>query len=189
MQKGITKELIFKESEKMIELHGLESFSVRSLSLRLDIKPASLYNHIDGIDEIYNYLAKKASYMMTERLSQAIAGKERDEAFVEAAKAYRKFAENKREYYLLLIKIRSSKNETAGKQGYNCFKPVIDLIKSYGMSKRETLHFIRSFRSFLHGFVEITHNGFMQKGSASKDETFEAAVKMFLDVLKTGGIK
>ena len=189
MQKGISKQVIFKESERMLKAHGLEGFSVRSLSMNLDIKPASLYNHIEGIDEIYGHLAKKASEMMIKKLNKAIEGRTPDEAFIESAKAYRKFAETNREYYLMLIKMRSSKNEITGRLGYESFKPIIDVIRSYGLPQQETLHFVRSFRAFLHGFVEITHNGFMQRGPATKDETFDTAVRSFLEILKGGKVQ
>lgn len=184
LKKGIDKQAIFDESEKLLENVGIDRFSLRELSRRLGIKPASLYNHIRGIEEIYKYLSKRASDGMKNTLLEAMKDKPADEAFVAGAFAYRRFAEQNHELYLVLIRARSSKDEETIKLGFESFAPIRELIKSYGIPKEKFLHFIRSFRAFLHGFVEITHNGFMQKGSAPKDETFLTAVNVFLKILK-----
>ena len=106
MKKGINKEVILKESEKMIKSRGVEAFSLRALSARLGIKPASLYNHVSGIDEIYFLLAEKTAQDMKDTLEKAIGTKPPDEAFVSGANAYRSFMENNRQMYLLFIKAR-----------------------------------------------------------------------------------
>ena len=96
LKKGITREMVLAESEKMIIKSGFEGFSLRTLSEKLGIKPASLYNHISGIDEIYVMLAEKAASMMRYELSRAVEGKPADEAFISGAVAYREFAEKNR---------------------------------------------------------------------------------------------
>lgn len=187
MKKGITREMVLAESEKMIIKSGFEGFSLRTLSEKLGIKPASLYNHISGIDEIYVMLAEKAASMMRYELSRAVEGKPADEAFISGAVAYREFAEKNRQMYLLLISERALKNEDTAFLGRHGFSPVVDVIKSYNLQREDFLHFIRSFRAFMHGFVEITHNGFMQRGPVSKDETYLKAVNEFLQILKRNG--
>ena len=184
MKKGIDKQAVFDESEKLLENVGIDRFSLRELSRRLGIKPASLYNHISGIDEIYKYLSKRASDGMKNTLLEAMKDKPADEAFVAGAFAYWRFAEQNHELYSVLIRARSSKDEETIKLGLESFAPLRELIKSYGVPKEKSSHFIRSFRAFLHGFVEIIHNGFMQNGIAPKDETFLTAVNVFLKILK-----
>ena len=97
------------------------------------------------------------------------------------------FAEKNRQMYLLLISERALKNEDTAFLGRHGFSPVVDVIKSYNLRREDFLHFIRSFRAFMHGFVEITHNGFMQRGPVSKDETYLKAVNEFLQILKRNG--
>lgn len=187
LRKGINREVILSESEKMIIKSGFESFSMRALSERLGIKAASLYNHISGIDEIYEALAEKAAEMMNKELARAVKGKSPDRAFIDGALAYRRFAEKNRNMFLLLTNERAHKAKNPAMLGRYGFMPLIEVIKSYGISREDFLHFIRSFRAFIHGFAEITHNGFMQKGPASKEETYLVAVNEFLRILKSRG--
>ncbi len=184
MPQKLNRDIIFLESRRMIDEKGYQKFSIRELASRLDVKPASLYNHIDGIEDIYRDLVETSSKRLSGKLTNAMKGKEPDEAFISGARAYRKFAEQNRNLYEVLISARSSKDEATVKAGFNGFRPLFELIKSYGGDKRQTLHFIRAFRSVIHGFVEITHNGFMQRGPASKDETYEIIIAEYLKALK-----
>jgi AcrR family transcriptional regulator len=51
-QKGLTIDMITKSAAKLIEEKGYDQFSLRELATRLDVKAASLYNHVSGIKEI-----------------------------------------------------------------------------------------------------------------------------------------
>ena len=56
-RKGISRTDIMNMALELVIEKGYENFSVRELAAKLDIKPASLYNHIDGIEEINIYIA------------------------------------------------------------------------------------------------------------------------------------
>lgn len=187
MSKGISKEVILKESEKMIKARGTDNFSLRALSAHLGIKPASLYNHVSGIDEIYAALAAKTAEKMKLKLAAAVEGKPADEAFIAGAVAYKEFAERNHNMYSLLIKARSFKDEQASRLVFYAFSPLKDVILTYGLSRENFMIFIRSLRSFMHGFIEITRSGFMQRASVSREETYLTALDEMLKILKAGG--
>lgn len=64
--KGITKEKIIEESERLIAEGGLSDFSLHMLAERLGIKTASLYTHVSGIEEVMT----EASVLLSVRPSQ-----------------------------------------------------------------------------------------------------------------------
>jgi len=172
------------EAMELVKEKGYENFSLRELAARLNVKPASLYNHVHGISEINVAVALKAADMLNRTLTDAIQGKPADEAFLDGTRAYRQFACENYELYKALIRMPTSDDENIVKAAFSSYEPLRKLIISYGAEKTATIHFLRSLRSVMHGFVELTHNGFMQRGNITSDETYEIIIHSFLNILK-----
>jgi len=183
-KKGINKGLILETAEKLLEEKGYEQFSLREIAAKLGVKPSSLYNHIKGFDEIRAEIAITASKKMGEALKKATEDKLPDEAFIAGAKAYREFALNYPELYKVYMRKPQLHNEDVMNSGFESFVPIRNIVLSYGLSGTAALNFIRALRSMMCGFMELTNNGYMQKGKISKDESYDAIVKAYLNVLK-----
>lgn len=184
MRKGLDHDVIIAEAVAMIEEGGYDSFSLRELAKRLGVKPASLYNHLDGAKEIAAAVAMKAAEGMGNALREAMKDKAADEAFVAGALAYRRFAEQNRELYKALIMMPSIDDERVREAGFRSFAPMRELIHEYITDFNDALNFHRAFRSVIHGFIELTSNGFMTRGGVSRDETYLIIVNEYLSVLK-----
>lgn len=183
-QKGLSSAHIMEEAVKLVEEKGYDRFSLRELAARLEVRPASLYNHVDGIGEINTAVAMKAADMLNRALADAVGDRERDEAFLAAARAYRSFADGNPEVYKALIRMPASGDADIRRAAFASFEPLRAVIKSYGAAERETTHFLRALRSAMHGFVELTSNGFMQRDAVPREETYELLIHGYLNVLK-----
>lgn len=183
-QKGLNSAYIMEAAVKLVEEKGYDNFSLRELAARLEVRPASLYNHIAGIGEINKAVAMKAADMLNRALTDAIGDRTGDEAFLAAARAYRSFAGGNPEMYKALIRLPASEDGDIRQAAFASFQPLRDVIVGYGAEKRETVHFLRAFRSAMHGFVELTSNGFMQRDEVPREETYEAVIYGYLNVLK-----
>ena len=168
----------------MIEEAGYDSFSLRELAARLGVKPASLYNHLDGVEEITAAVALKAARELGAALRAATEGKEPDEAFFDGALAYRSFATEKPELYKAFIRTPLLSDGKAKEAGRLSFAPMRKIIRSYGLSQTDFVRFHRSFRSVMHGFIELTNNGFMTFGNEEQDVSYEHIIRKYLEDLK-----
>ncbi|MDD3231176.1 MAG: TetR-like C-terminal domain-containing protein [Oscillospiraceae bacterium] len=56
-------------------------------------------------------------------------------------------------------------------------------MKPYHYSKENTIHFIRGFRSALHGFISLEEAGFFQGTEADVGKSYERLVMRFLSTL------
>ena len=56
-RQGLNTETVVKTAALLIEENGYENLTLHKLASKLNIKPASLYTHIQGIDELYVLLA------------------------------------------------------------------------------------------------------------------------------------
>ena len=85
----LTREKIIDAALELTERGRGGSFSLRELAQSLDVKAASLYNHFAGLAQIQEETALRIVKMLNKALKEVADGKERDEAFLAAARAYR----------------------------------------------------------------------------------------------------
>lgn len=183
-KRGLTRDQIIQAAVELIGEKGYDDFSLRTLAAKLGVQPASLYNHVEGIDEISTEIALHASEQMKQTLNAAIEGKEADRAFVDAALAYRQFAMENPEVYKALVHMPLSQDENVRRAGLQSFRPMRELIHSYGLERRDAINFSRGLRSVMHGFIELTNNGFMQKDYVTRDESYHAIIVSYLAYMK-----
>lgn len=183
-KKGLNHEAIIDAAVKLIEEKGYDNFSLRELAGRLGVQPASLYNHISGISEIHTVIALRTSEMLHAILTEAMNGKDPDSAFIAGVYAYRRFTEENPELYKALINMPSLNDEQVSIASFHSFEPLREIARSYGLERKDSVHFTRMLRSFIHGFVELKGNGFMYRSPVSREETFDFAIHQFLTYLK-----
>ena len=75
--KGLTISSIVEAATELVIENGYNNFSMRELAKKLHCKAASLYNHIEGIDDINREIGSYASELMNDALEKAVAGKSR----------------------------------------------------------------------------------------------------------------
>lgn len=183
-KRGLNKDNIIDAAEELVVEKGYENFSLREVAARLGVKPASLYNHVEGLDEINVGVALRAAEKMKQELEEAVNGKESDDALAESMRAYRKFATLNPELYKAFVRIPLLNDKEVTHIAFRSFAPIREVIDSYGLTKRENIHFSRELRAVMHGFIELTNNGFMQKKDVPQDESYEEIIADRLAVLK-----
>lgn len=183
-RKGLTRDQIINAGLELIAEKGYDDFSLRTLAAKLGVQPASLYNHVNGIEEIATEIALHASEEMKHALNEAIAGKTPDAAFVDAALAYRQFAMENPELYKALVHMPLSHDENLRRAGLQSFRPMRELIQQYNLDRRDAINFSRGLRSVMHGFIELTNNGFMQRDYVTRDESYRVIIENYLSFLK-----
>ncbi len=184
MKRGLNKDVVIAEAIRMVEEEGYERLSLRDLSRRLNVKPASLYNHISGIDEILRGVAIHSASEMGRALEEATLGKDRRIAFIDGAIAYRLFATEHPELYKAFISMPSLDDKEVNEVGIRSFAPFRAIISSYNLNYEDAINFHRAFRSVLHGFIELATNGYMTRGNVKQDDTFMVIVNTYLDFLE-----
>ena len=101
--KGLSPELIADTASRLISEKGLDNFSVRELAVRLNVKAASLYNHISGVEDINRAVGQLAVNRLNEALEKAVSGLSRDEAVRALSHAYRRFVKENPDLYRTII--------------------------------------------------------------------------------------
>ena len=130
-RQGLNRENVIDAAIKLIEEKGYSNFSINELAKSLNVKPASLYNHIVNIDEIFSETAARANSMMIEAEEKASKGKIRDEALFAIADAYRDFARSHYELYKVVFNLQNSRSDFMRKEEVGRTKaPIMEVLSA-----------------------------------------------------------
>lgn len=170
MAKGLSAESITVAAAELIEQYGRSGFSMRLLADTMGVKTASLYNHIENMDTLLTEVCRYALRMQEDGELRAIAGKSGREAVWALAWAYRRFAQQHRELYWLVMDAAARFTE-----------PLKQVLSGFRLPPREEIHFRRMFRAIVHGFASQEDEGFFSHYPASTELSFEFAIQRFID--------
>ncbi|HWK23197.1 MAG TPA: TetR/AcrR family transcriptional regulator [Ureibacillus sp.] len=176
-KKGLTINTIIETATKLVEEKGYNNFSLRELAGRLNVKAASLYYHISGVDDITKAVGELASERMNQAFESATKGKERDAAVSALAHAYRKYVKENPELYLAIMGVPLSDDKDLSEQRMRTISPIYEIMGQYRISKEEIMHCQRIFRSTLHGFTMLEASGFFQAQDTNVDESFDFLIQ------------
>ncbi|MDR2601601.1 MAG: WHG domain-containing protein [Spirochaetaceae bacterium] len=178
-KRNLTQDAVLAAAVEITEKNGLESLRIRELAKKLGVKPPSLYNHIKGLDDARRRLACFALEKLEAALRDTALGYSREEALRKIARAYRCFAQSRPELYKAFTARQFSGGSGAmeAKQAAVC--AFYKALEPYRLDYETKVHFIRSFRSALHGFVSLEGAGFFKNG-VDAEKSFETLVEIII---------
>jgi AcrR family transcriptional regulator len=185
MKRGLDAQIILNAAAKLAEEKGLENVSFLQVAEKLGVKSPSLYNHLSGLKELSLGIAKLAIGKLEDAIRNAAVGRSKDDAFMAIALAYRKFSKENPELYKAILRFPAYNDSSIQEAGHIVVRILYQVMESYHYSKEETIHFVRGFRSALHGFVSLEEVGFFQGAEADVDESFERLVSRLISTLNT----
>ncbi|GHU69884.1 TetR family transcriptional regulator [Spirochaetia bacterium] len=181
-KRGMTRDTVLAAAVKIVEKQGFAQLTIQELASSLQVKPASLYNHISGIDEARLRLARYALEKMEAGLRDTAVGYSREEALKKIAFAYRHFALKHPELYKAFINSANIEDRKIGEAKQSVVRVFHQVLEPYSLDDGAKVHFTRCFRSSLHGFVSLETAGFF-KNSVDSNTSFEMLVENNLALL------
>ena len=176
-KKGLTKEIIINTALGQIEEKGLSVFSLRNLAALLGVQVSSLYNHIQGQNDLLAEIGICAVNMLTGLEEAAIADKLRDEALFSLADTYRQFAREHTELYRIIMDVHTLDIPLLESAAENIAKPILRVISDYGIEGDLQIHFQRLLRSVMHGFFLHENSGGFSVSDIDKDISYRFAIE------------
>ncbi|NLW70795.1 MAG: TetR/AcrR family transcriptional regulator [Eubacteriaceae bacterium] len=188
-RRGLNNENIMEEATLFVQEKGFDNFSLRELAHRLNVKPASLYNHIDGIDAINLSVGATAAGRLKQAMISAMLSKGRREALRAAAKAFRDFALENPELYKAIIRLPSMKSDKAREALHDCFEPLKECVGRFIEDEAMKLNYYRTIRALIHGYTALEERGFMRVNLTPPNDSFEWAVESLLTQMEANADK
>jgi len=173
---------VVKAAADLINAEGFEALTLNRLAQRLGIRTPSLYNHVDGLHDLYRELALLNVRILGARLGSAAIGKSGPEALMEVAQAYRAYIKEFPGLYMASLRAAGTQVpvdvelQAAEDQ---VVKVAMAVVASIGLSEEDGLHAVRGLRSIVHGFATLEVAGGFGL-PLDRDESFRRLVNLFI---------
>jgi AcrR family transcriptional regulator len=178
---GLDRERVIDEAAMLADEHGADAVTLAALAARLGVRSQSLYAHVDGLDGLRRDLAVLGQLALADRLTRAVMGRAGEDALRALCDAYARFAAERPGLYACAL--RAPGGDAALEQTSDAAtEPWRAVLRSYGLSKTEIVHFHRALWAALHGFVTLRQQGLMTL-AASPDRSFALMVDAFAAAL------
>lgn len=179
--KGIDKQLIIDTAARLANTDGFENLSIKLIAQELEIKAPSLYNHVGGLDSIKYELMIYGWKELEQEMLKAVAGVSGYEALREMCRTFYQYATLNKGIFEAMLWYNKYANETSMKTTDNLFIILHKIMNSLHISDDNTDHLVRTFRSFLEGFVLLVN-----REAFGNPICLEDSFELSLDVLFAG---
>lgn len=184
-KRGLDEQAILNAAAELAEEKGLEKVSLLQVAEKLGVKSPSLYNHLSGLRELSTGIAKLAVNRLEEAIRSAAVGRSKGDALLSIALAYRDYARENPELYKAILRFPNYSDSDVQEAGHAVVRILYQVMEPYHFDKEETIHFVRGFRSALHGFVSLEAAGFFRGSCADVDTSYERLVTRLITSLTT----
>jgi AcrR family transcriptional regulator len=151
----ISLDRLVDEAIHLVDSGGESALSLTALAARLEVKPPSLYNHIDSLEGVRYLLAVRGLTELVDRLRGAASGRDGREALRALAYAHRAFARERPGLYALTQTSYEGRDDTLQRIGREAVEVVAGVLNGYGIEGEDALHATRALRSALAGFTQL----------------------------------
>lgn len=171
---------IINSALEILDNQGLEHVTLKEISLHLNIQPPSLYNHVQGLDDVLIKVANKSFENLHDSLVNSIIGLDKDKAFYELSNHYRAFFMLHKGQYALIQQVKLwDKDKSVSIESDKFLQLLKQILRQFELRDNDAIHFIRTWRSYMHGFLLLETNG-----SFALDESIDSSFNYGLDILK-----
>lgn len=185
---GLTKTSVIEAAVNLLNSEGPQALTLNRLAGELDIRPPSLYNHVDGLPGLQRELAVLNARLLADRMSEAAIGKSGTGVFMDVAQSFRKYVKDNPGLYMSTL--RASGTQEAPDPGLireeeRALNVGLAIMASLGVQGEDAVHAVRAFRSMVHGFATLeVAGGFGMPQDC--DESFRRLVEALVAGLKKG---
>lgn len=183
-RQGLTQRIVVEKAAQLIEETGYGQLTIQALAARLNVKPSSLYKHIDGMEQLTVLLSLLSLERIKTACRQQTAGFFGKDALSRTAFAYRDFALCSPQLYKAMIRVpQLEPNPQLHTSMHELWQMIFEQVLESGISEEEAVHFTRMYRSQLHGFIALEEAGYFTNSGQDREESFRWMVSHLLLIL------
>lgn len=151
--------IILQKATELVDEQGLDQLSIGLLAGKLEIRPPSLYNHLEGLNELKQMLAIQGVKKLYEYMLQAAVGRSGDEAIRTISQAYIQYVREHPGLYDASTRFPDSNDQELQQAQEAVVQLVLQVLDAYNLQEEIAIHMVRGLRSILHGFTSIEQMG------------------------------
>lgn len=175
---GLDTDAVVQEAIQLADELGYDKLTLAALAARLGIKTPSLYNHIQGLDDLRQRMAIHGLEGLYSALLYAVK-LDAGNPIQAVAKAYVAFADENPGVYAASLLAPDDQVPRWQELGEQIVQLISDLAEPFSLEPDEVIHWVRGFRSMLHGFASLRQAGGFGMPIAL-DESLQYMVKTYM---------
>lgn len=179
----LSREVVVNAALAFLDREGWDSLTINALATHLGTKGPSLYNHVEGLEDLRRTVRMRVIDDILQMLTTVGAGRTRDDAVMAMAAAYRSYAHHHPGRYSAFTRMPLGGDDpefTAA--SHAAAEPVISVLYSYGIEGQDAFYAALEFWAALHGFVLLEMTGVMDAGQIG-------GVRVDTDAVFTGMVR
>ena len=181
---GMDANTIISRATQMANQMGMENMTLKMLADDLGVKTPSLYNHIDGLEDLKMQLMIYGWKQMEERIIQSVIGISGYDAIKAGCYAFYEYATENPGIFNAMLWYNKSQNAETMEATSGVFSVLFKITSSLNISEENCNHIIRTLRGFLEGFSLLVNNGAFGNPISISD-SFELSVNVLVEGIKT----
>ena len=163
---------------QLVDDRGLDELSMSACAQQLGVVTASLYNHVDNLEDLRVAVQVAAMSALGEHLSLVAMGRSGPDGLRALMDAHRQWSTNyPRRYHALTAASTNPNALIASAMKLN--DALRAVLLSCGLAEEETFDAAASLFAALHGFSSLVNSGFIAD-DAHRDRVYESVVRSAL---------
>jgi AcrR family transcriptional regulator len=172
---GLTGSRLVLAAADLADESGLHTVTISALARQFDVKPASIYSHVDGLDDLLEQTTELALSELADRLAEALPGKSGREALVALADAHRHYARaHPGRWQAAQRRVRPEVVPSSA--GGRISRSARAILSGYGLSPDDEVHGVRLLGSMVNGFIAIEATGGFDHSEPAASESWTRAL-------------
>jgi AcrR family transcriptional regulator len=172
----LSRDSIVNAALTFLDREGWDALTINALATQLGTKGPSLYNHVNSLADMRRTVRMRVIGDILEMLTTVGQGRERDDAVMAMASAYRSYAHHHPGRYSAFTRMPLGGDDPEFTDATRAAAgPVIAVLASYGLDGEDAFHAALEFWSAMHGFVLLEMTGVMN-GIVDTDTVFSDMV-------------
>lgn len=180
----LTPHAVLAAAAGLANREGFDAVTVSAVARLLGVKPASLYEHVQGRDALLSGIHTLALGELGSRISDAVAGRSGLSALRALADAHRAYsAEYPGEWAALQ---RPATSETAqSPEAARVASLILAVLRGYSVPPNDLVHAVRLAAATINGFLALTDAEAFSQRAESEEESWRATIDALDRALKT----
>lgn len=156
---GLSPAAVVEAAAALADAEGLDGLTLASVAGAVGVRTPSLYAHVASLEDLRRRVALLALREIDEAMRTAVMGRSRNEALVNLALAYRRYAVAHPGRYAATVRAPDPSDAELAAAGASAVEPLLAVVRGYELRGDDAVHAARTVRSALHGFVSLETGG------------------------------
>lgn len=181
---NLTHRSVVAAGAKLADRDGLAAVTISALARQLGVQPASLYEHVRGVDGLLDGIQRLALDELASRIGEAVAGRAGADALHGLADAHRRYALERPGAWAALQ--RRASNETArSPEAARVSTLILAVVRGYPVPADDGVHAVRLVGATLNGFLALAESRAFTHRTDAEDASWTAAIDAIDRALST----